>query len=194
MKSCLLVIDAQHIYSDRESELYCQDVEKTLDNINSVIHSFKTKDDLIIYIRHMHQPDGSDLGRMFDFDGEEDDNFDFKADTPEVGYMPGLVLAETRHEIIKNRYSAFVKTSLDSLLKEKGITHLVITGFMTHFCCESTARDAHDRDYFVSFLLDATGTPGTEKWNQKEVRGIVGNFLSEGFARVYSTQKYLALQ
>jgi len=63
---------------------------------------------------------------------------------------------------------------------------------MTNFCCESTARDALDRDFYVDFVIDATGTPGTEKFNQKQVRDIVGELLAAGFARVMTAKEILS--
>ena len=62
---------------------------------------------------------------------------------------------------------------------------------MTNFCCESTARDALDLDYYVDFVVDATGTPGTDNYDEEEIRIIVGELLSAGFANVYSTKNYL---
>jgi acyl-coenzyme A synthetase/AMP-(fatty) acid ligase len=63
---------------------------------------------------------------------------------------------------------------------------------MTNFCCDSTARGAHDRDLFVDFITDETGTPGTEELDEKEIRKIVGELLGAGYARVHTTRKYLA--
>ena len=37
---------------------------------------------------------------------------------------------------------------------------------MTNFCCESTARYAHDVDFHVDFISDATGTPGTDNLSE----------------------------
>jgi len=55
---------------------------------------------------------------------------------------------------------------------------------MTNFCCESTARDAHDRDYYVDFIIDATGTPGLEKLNQEQIKLVSAQTLSAGYANV----------
>ena len=61
---------------------------------------------------------------------------------------------------------------------------------MTNFCCESTARHAHNLDYYVDFVLDATGNPGTESMNEDAVRKAVGDFMRGGFARVLSASDY----
>ena len=191
MSTALLVIDAQKIYTNPDSEMYCKDSKLTIKKINSLIEGFQLAKKPIIFVRHIHKRDGSDLGRMFDYLGEAEEDFNFKEDTEEVEYDDNLMKPEKSIEIIKNRYSAFVGTDLETLLKRAKVDTVVICGFMTNFCCESTARDAHDRDYFVDFIVDATGTPGTDKMNEKEIRKVVTDLLKAGFARVKTTQRYL---
>ncbi len=42
--------------------------------------------------------------------------------------------------------------------RNKKIDILVITGIMTHLCCETTARDAFMRDYEIYFVIDSTAS------------------------------------
>ncbi len=58
--------------------------------------------------------------------------------------------------IKKSRYSGFYKTTLDSILRKKGITNLVFIGCTTSICLESTVRDAMYRDYNSIILEDCT--------------------------------------
>ena len=194
MKAALLVIDAQRIYTDPESELFAEDAQHTIANINRLVAFFGATHQPIVFIRHIHKQDGSDLGRMFDFTGEPEDDFNFKAATPDVEYDQALQRPDGATELVKTRYSAFVNTDLHERLQQLGVDTVVIAGFMTNFCCDSTAREAHDRDYFVDFIADATGTPGTEEMDQASLRELVGALLSEGYARVHSTEEYLSAQ
>lgn len=57
----------------------------------------------------------------------------------------------------KNRYSAFVGTSLDMMLRANEIKTLIFTGVATNVCVESTARQAYMLDYYVVVLSDLTG-------------------------------------
>ena len=86
--------------------------------------------------------------------------------------------------IIKTRYDDFEKTVLEDLLKENKIEKITICGFMTNFCCETTARTAHGKDYYVDFIVDATGTPGTEFLSPKQTIKATIATLSSGFAVV----------
>lgn len=191
MRKALLVIDAQNVYTNRESELYCKDSRSTISRINSLVQRFQRDKSPVIYVRHVHKNDGSDLGRMFDYTGEPEEDFNFKEGSEEVEYDARLIRDKQSGEIVKNRYSAFAGTDLHSTLKRAGVEKVVICGFMTNFCCESTARDAHDLDYFVDFVVDATGTPGTDKLDEKEIRKVVSELLRSGFSRVMSTSKFL---
>lgn len=51
--------------------------------------------------------------------------------------------------IIKHRYSAFLNTDLDMVLRNRGMKTLVVTGYTTNACVETTARDAYMHDYYV---------------------------------------------
>ena len=61
--------------------------------------------------------------------------------------------------IYKTRYSGFYRTELDSVLRERHITHLLVTGCTTSVCVESTIRDAMFRDYSCVLLEDCTAEP-----------------------------------
>jgi len=191
MNSALLVIDVQKVYTDSESELYCEDSKGIVERINCLIEKFRKEKAPIYLIRHMHKTDGSDLGRMFDFTGEAEEDFNFKEGSEEVEYDDRLVKHKKAVEIVKNRYSAFEGTKLDSMLKKEGSKKVVICGFMTNFCCESTARSAHDKEYYVDFIIDATGTPGTDNFDQTMIRKYVAECMENGIARVITTKEYL---
>jgi ureidoacrylate peracid hydrolase len=191
MKTALLVIDVQKVYTDAESDLCCKQAATTVKRINDLIEKFQKANAPIYLIRHIHKTDGSDLGRMFDFTGEAEEDFNFKEGSEEVEYDDGLIKPKNAFEIIKNRYSALEGTKLDSMLKKEGIKKVVICGFMTNFCCESTARSAHDKDYYIDLIIDATGTPGTENFDQTKIRKYVTDCMEAGIARVMTTKNYL---
>lgn len=186
----LIVLDPQLVYTNPESELFCKNSDKTIGQINRLIDRFVDDKKPVVLVRHVHARDGSDLGRMFDFAGPADE-FNFKEGSEEVEFDPRLRRPDDAHEIVKQRYSALQGTALAQYLSRKGINHLVICGFMTNFCCESTARDAHDRDFFVTFVPDACGSPDLPDMNQEKIRKVVSAFLEGGFAIVQDTDDFL---
>jgi nicotinamidase-related amidase len=191
MRRALLVIDVQKVYTNPDSELYCADARGTVTRINRLIDRYESKGCPLFFVRHVHKTDGSDLGRMFDYAGDSVTDFNFREGTDEIEYDAKLKRPKSAIEFSKNRYSAFERTDLDRLLRKANVTHVTICGFMTNFCCESTARDAHGRDYFVDFVLDATGTPGTDGLNERKIREVVGELLAAGFCNVMSTRAHL---
>ncbi len=66
------------------------------------------------------------------------------------------------HLVEKTLPSAFVGTDLAHWLSDHAVDTIVIVGFMTQNCDESTARDAVHRGWAVEFLSDATGTLAME--------------------------------
>ena len=69
-----------------------------------------------------------------------------------------LDVNENDYIIIKNRVSAFYCTKLETLLRAKGIKNIVLMGVATNMAVETTAREAHDRDYNVIIIQDACET------------------------------------
>lgn len=60
--------------------------------------------------------------------------------------------------IEKTLPGSFTDTPLDAWLKERRIDTVTVTGYMTHMCCDTTARQAVHQGYKAEFLCDATGT------------------------------------
>lgn len=59
--------------------------------------------------------------------------------------------------IRKHRFSAFLDTRFETLLRMKGIDTLIICGVSTSLCVETTVRDAYQRDFDVIVASDAVG-------------------------------------
>lgn len=71
----------------------------------------------------------------------------------ELAPQPGDVV------LYKHRYSGFVGTGLDELLRARGIERLIVVGATTSVCVESTVRDAMFLDYHCLVLEDCTAEP-----------------------------------
>jgi ureidoacrylate peracid hydrolase len=60
--------------------------------------------------------------------------------------------------IVKHRYSAFIGTELDPLLRAQGVENLIVVGVTTNVCVESTARDGYMLDYHIVLVEDCTAS------------------------------------
>lgn len=58
----------------------------------------------------------------------------------------------------KTMPGSFTGTNLEAWLREQQVDTVTIAGYMTHMCCDTTAREAVHRGFNVEFLSDATGT------------------------------------
>ena len=58
--------------------------------------------------------------------------------------------------VTKHRYSAFLRTDLETILRTAGIRTVVLSGVATNVCVETTARDAFMRDFYVVLSSDGT--------------------------------------
>jgi nicotinamidase-related amidase len=56
----------------------------------------------------------------------------------------------------KRGFNAFINTNLDEILKQRGITNIVLAGAVTSICIDSTGRSAHEKGYHVTILSDCT--------------------------------------
>jgi ureidoacrylate peracid hydrolase len=80
--------------------------------------------------------------------------------------QPGDIVIE------KPRYSAFYNTSLDSVLRARGIRNLAFCGIATNVCVESTLRDGFFLEYFGVLLEDATHQAGPAFLQEASVYNI----------------------
>ena len=63
----------------------------------------------------------------------------------------------------KRGLDGFVSTNLDFVLRQRGLTHLALAGFLTNCCVESTMRTAYELGYQVTTLTDCTATVSEEE-------------------------------
>jgi ureidoacrylate peracid hydrolase len=77
--------------------------------------------------------------------------------------------------VIKHRYSGFVGTDLDTVLRARQRRSVLVTGVSTNVCVESTVRDACMRDYHAVLVEDCCGAL-TEAEHQAALHNVRGYF------------------
>ena len=68
----------------------------------------------------------------------------------------GIAPRESEPVVIKHRYSAFVNTRLDSVLRTLKVENIIVLGVATNVCVESTARHGFMLDYHTVFVSDCS--------------------------------------
>lgn len=94
------------------------------------------------------------------------------------GSWDGKVLdaiAPSEDEIVlpKSSSSVFVSTHIDYILRNLGVTQIVLCGLLTDQCVESAVRDACDLGYLVTLVPDAcaTYTPDRHDFSLRAIKG-----------------------
>jgi ureidoacrylate peracid hydrolase len=68
----------------------------------------------------------------------------------------GISPSTKERVVVKHRYSAFINTDLNTVLKARGIQSVLVCGVATNVCVETTARDAYMYDYYVTMIDDCS--------------------------------------
>ena len=144
--STLILIDCQNTYTRGVLEL--EGVQAALDEASTLLERARSAGIPIIHIQHNDGP-----GSLYDIAGES-------------GAIVEQVTPRDGEPVVVKTYpNSFVDTDLDQRLKGLGATNLVLAGFMTHMCVNSTARGAFNLGYAPTVVAAATATralPGVD--------------------------------
>ena len=99
--------------------------------------------------------------------------------------VPSLKPKDGEIVLRKSKYNAFAGTDLEAELKRLAVKQLLITGVMTHLCCETTARDAFTRDLDVFVVIDGMAS-SSEDLHVSSLKTLV-----DGFAIPVTTEEAL---
>jgi len=148
-KFALLVIDAQKYFLDKNSHAYVPSSEVVTQNIKKLIRLYKKNNLPIIFTRHAYTKK-ENPGIMNKWWRDVINNND------KMSNIEKELLPKGAKIIRKNKYSAFYNTDLEKYLKSKNIKQVLISGFMTNLCCDTTARESFMKDFETFFLIDGT--------------------------------------
>ncbi len=105
----------------------------------------------VIFFLEEHRASGIDIGR--ELDGAE--SMHCVEGAPGTALVDELKPSGDREFFVKKRrYSCFIGTELDILLRALRAETLIIVGCLTDVCVHYTAADAHQRDYVIRVLPD----------------------------------------
>ncbi|MGV0745583.1 cysteine hydrolase family protein [Mycolicibacterium sp. XJ870] len=138
-ESALVLIDCQNTYTQGALEL--EGVQAALDETAQLLDRARTAGIPIIHIQHSDGP-----GSLYDVDGESG------------AIVAAVAPREGEPVVVKNFPNSFVQTDLQQRLQEVNASHLVLAGFMTHMCVNSTARGAFNLGYAPTVVAAATAT------------------------------------
>ena len=149
-RAALLVLDMQDYFLRADSHAFIPSAPAILPGIQSLVKVFAAYGRPVIFTRHVNTPE--DAGMMAKWWQDL-----IRPDAAGSKIAAGLDVSKGKI-VRKSQYDAFHGTSLETDLRAGGVGEVVITGVMTHLCCETTARSAFTRGFEVFFTIDGTAT------------------------------------
>jgi nicotinamidase-related amidase len=141
MKKALLVIDVQNEYFT--GKLPVTYPQGSLDNIIKAMTAASDQHVPIVVVQHT---------------APQQDSMTFRKGSHEWSLHPAIEVQSYDYLIEKNLPGSFTGTNLEQWLRERSIDTVVVSGYMTQMCCDTTARQAMHLGFSVEFLSDGTGT------------------------------------
>jgi len=154
--TAVLAVDLQNCFVEN-SPVAAPGGLRVLERINGVTRRFRGAGSLVIWSRHVVRPDHADVG-ILGITVPPVNAGIIDEDARSSMLHDGVDLERADITLKKPQFGCFHNTSLDSILRARGIDTVLIGGIATNFCCETTAREAHAREYKVLFLSDGTAT------------------------------------
>lgn len=149
-QSALLILDMQSYFLQPSSHAFIPSAVAIVPGLIKLAQSYYAHNLTVVFTQHLNsQQDAGAMSRWWqDL---------ITIENPMSAIIPEFDFSN-RYVMRKNQYDAFYQSNLEQYLSKKGITQVVISGVMTHLCCETTARSAFVRGFDVFFLIDGTAT------------------------------------
>jgi nicotinamidase-related amidase len=177
MTIALLLIDIQNDYFPGGA-MELEGAEAAAVHAATLLAAFRQRSYPIVHIQHLSVRPGAKF---------------FLPDTPGAEIHESVRPAAGEIVVQKNFPNSFRSTPLLELLRERGVTELIIAGMMTHMCVDSTTRAASDLGFTCSLAHDACATKALSfngvRVEAANVHGAYLAALNGLFARVLSARE-----
>jgi nicotinamidase-related amidase len=178
MTTALIVIDVQNEYVTGGLPIVHPPVAESLERIETAIDAANAAGLPVILVRH---------------EEADADSTVFVRDSG--GWQIVDAVATRPHDAVVDKVvpGSFTNTNLEQVLRERDVDSVVIVGYMTHMCVDTTTRQANHLGLDVTVLSDATGTIDVADDLPAElVHRVELGVLDDGFATVTTTDQWLA--
>ena len=150
MKSAVLVIDVQSILFDPEPQPFESQI--VLTKINEVTKLARAKSIPVIFVQH-EQPKSV-----------------IEYESAGWALQSSLITQTGDHFVRKTTPDSFLNTNLQSVLNELDVDSLIVCGYASEFCVDTTIRRAAGLGYPVTLVSDAHTTHDKEHASGAQIR------------------------
>ncbi|MEU4603570.1 isochorismatase family cysteine hydrolase [Kribbella sp. NPDC023972] len=189
-RAALINVDLQNCFVEG-SPLASPEGPALVARINELAAACRDAGMLVVHTRGWMRPDGSNLGVMAEI--VPPFMIELYTEGFEAAELHSSLEVDDRDVILsKPRYGAFHGTDLDLVLRSRGVDTVIISGIATNICCDTTAREAAQRDFRVFFLSDGTATKEMAGVPADELQRATCASLSMVFAQVITVDDMIA--
>lgn len=184
-RTALLVVDVQNeVFSERQRErnpyFYGQARTRVLPNLRRLIDACRAAGAEVMYtVMENLTKDGRDRSLDYKLSG-----FFIPKGSWEAKVIDTVAPGDDDIVLPKTSSSLFNSTNADYLLRNIGIEHLAVTGFLTDQCVDHTVRDAADRGFYTICIADACAS-----YSQERHEGALRLFA--GYCRTTTTNAFI---
>ena len=171
--TALVVIDMQKDFVLPGGAACIAGAMATVPNIAKVLEGFRRLQLPVFHVVREYRADGSDV-EIARLDSFLAGKRCVVPGTEGCEIVDELKPVEGEYRVVKNRYSAFLNTELDFMLRRLGVRNLVICGTQYPNCVRATVFDAVSFGYGVTLVTDATSAQTREiaDANISDIRNI----------------------
>lgn len=192
--TALLVVDMEEDFV--RGPMAVPGAEDVARRLGPLIAAARTGGALVVFVTQALRADGSDAGRLRRF-AEVRDGLALVEGSDGVQVVPELGARPSDCFVTKRRFGAFFGTDLDLLLRSRGIERVVICGVSAHVCCDTTAREAGQLGYDVTYLVDGVtmGDLPDLGWGAipaAEAERVIATTIAHRFGAVSTIEALLA--
>ena len=188
-KSAVVIVDMQNAFASKGGLLDIAGVDIStagcvVRKIAAVLDAARIAGLPVVYLQMGYKPDQSNSGGPNSPNWHKELGINLMNRRPELkgklvteGTWDFEIVDELKPQaedlvVVKTRYSGFVGTTLDSMLRTRGIRYLFFAGIATNVCVESTLRDAYFLDYWPILLRDGAMPAGPAAIHQATVYNV----------------------
>lgn len=159
-KTALLIIDMQNDFVLPGTPQCVAGAMTIIPNLKKVLNMFRKKNLPVFHIVREYRADGSDIESVR-LDHFLTQNYCIPG-TRGCEIIEELVPVKGEYRVVKNRFSGFMNTELDLMLRRLGVTDIAVCGVQYPNCIRATVFDGIALGYHVTVVTDATGAQTEE--------------------------------
>ncbi len=172
-RRALIIVDMQNDFVLPGAPACVAGAAATVPVIRRLLEAFRSRRDPIFHVVREYRADGSDI-ELPRLDGFVRGQPYLVPGTPGCAIVAALTPLPGEYRLVKNRFSAFMLTELDLMLRRLGAADLVICGTQYPNCIRASIFDAVALGYRVTNITDATSaqTPEIAAANIHDIMNI----------------------